>query len=175
MTIGYLTFVTRTRTMGFDYDTPVLVIHTDTAREISHLPFVEQILREDGATAITPIARGTSAIANPQRGSEPRDHRLAPVPVSDMWLQVMRGEYDRRAKVIMVLEPVNDTGTAPSDELPVTGFAPDAPLPHWLAAVFTEELRIANQDVPVVSDFQNTIVAFPHVFRSVEEWAGTQR
>ncbi|MCI2421111.1 hypothetical protein MOQ72_27075 [Saccharopolyspora sp. K220] len=172
MTIRYLTFVFMTRTQGSDFDIPVLAIHTDTEQEVAHLPFVEQLLHHAEPSEITPIARGYSEIANHRDNSEPRDHRLAPVAVSDEWLRVMRKEYDQQAKIVMILEPITST-EAMSSEIPATGAPAGVHLPDWLGALFTGQLHMATQDVPVVDDLLMTIAAFPHVYRSVDEWAST--
>jgi len=170
MTIQFTTFVAQTTRLGFDYDTPTLVVHTDLDREIEHLPFVEQLLRE-ADDQVTPIARGYSPLANHRHSTEPRDHRLAPVPVSAQWQHVMRAQYDHRAKVIMVLQPVTSTGTLAGD-VPATGAAPGVSLPSWLDLLFTSGVPIATRDVPVQTEFMMTIAAWPHIFSSVEEWAG---
>jgi len=173
VTIQFTAFVAQTSRTGFDYDTPALVVHTDTDREIEHLPFVEQLLRE-ADDEVTPIARGCSPLANHRQGTEPRDHRLAPVPVSAQWQHVMRAQYDHRAKVIMVLRPVISTGAVASD-VPATGAAPGASLPNWLDLLFTPGAPIATRDVPIETEFLMTIAAWPKVFGSVGEWAGEAR
>ncbi|ASR39902.1 hypothetical protein BAY61_31970 (plasmid) [Prauserella marina] len=169
MTIQFLTFVVQTSRVGFDYDVPTLVVYTDVADEIDHLPLVEQLLQEDDTT-VTPIARGYSPLAQHRHDDIP-DHRLAPVPVSAEWLHVMREQYDHRAKIMMVRDPIPaNTNTEPSTM--ATGAAPGITLPAWLNILFPPtDTRIAGRDVPVQNDILMTIATQPRAFTSVEEWA----
>jgi hypothetical protein len=168
VTIDYVTYILKTSDMGFDYDTPVLAIHTDRESEIGHLPFVEQVLLNADTHTISPIARGYSPLANPGVPADERDHRLAPVAVSPQWLDLV-GEYDG-VKVMLVRQPVL-SGDPLSSDHPMGDAAPGSVLPDWLARTLDDTLAMALQNVPVTSSFMMTIAAWPTTFDSVEDWA----
>jgi hypothetical protein len=111
---------------------PVLVFGPEDASEIPDLPLVTSL--HVMVNEATPMMR-----ASPLG---------FPVPVSDYWVDAVKG-YGNEAKIVLLLEPVpGDIDTSYAQ--PEVGVH-DADLPAWLPMMIGGGLKLAMRDVPVTS------------------------
>ncbi|MER5599890.1 hypothetical protein [Streptomyces sp. NPDC002265] len=90
MAIHFTTFVMPGAAMGQPHDTPFLVLGAETAEEIDTIPAVTSMHRVGNHAMLLCHAAPV----------------LAEVPVTDLWGKVSAEQYDARAKVVVVRDPV---------------------------------------------------------------------
>jgi hypothetical protein len=152
--IHYTTFVMPQQMTGFEWATPVLVLAADSTEEIPKIPLVTSMHVLDN-TAM-PLAHATPV--------------LGEFPVSDVWVTVSQREYDERAKVVIVRDPVPVGDTTESAVLGA-GVSGER-LPGWLDLMFTAQIRSATRDVPCGygSDAASVVMSTEHV-HGLKDWA----
>ncbi|MFI1203562.1 hypothetical protein ACH4VR_29720 [Streptomyces sp. NPDC020883] len=113
-----------------DFHVPFFVLGADTVEEIQTIPLVTSVHRIENE--IMPYSHASEV--------------LGPAPVTDLWARTVDEEYDSRAKVVMVLDPV-PTGVSTEYAAMAEGvLGPD--LPPWLGLMLAAKLRCATRDVP---------------------------
>ncbi|MFB8199357.1 hypothetical protein [Kitasatospora purpeofusca] len=132
MSVHFTTFVLPKTAINLPHDTPFLVFGADTAEEITSIPL---------ATSLHVIGNELMPLVH---ASE-----TYPVPVSDHWIRASMEEYDRAAKVAVVLEPVPADISTEWAELTEGALGPD--LPPWLSMMLFAKLHVVTRDVPVTS------------------------
>ncbi|MEY9842893.1 hypothetical protein [Streptacidiphilus sp. EB103A] len=129
----YTTFVLPGTAVGLDYDTPILIFGADSVQETRGLPLVTSIHR----------------IGNEAMGYVHASPLGWAFPVTDVWANTAEEQYDHRAKVIVLREPVPAGVSTEHADLARGVLGPD--LPSWLGLLLAGRLNHAGRDVPVSS------------------------
>ncbi|UXY32382.1 hypothetical protein [Streptomyces sp. HUAS TT20] len=98
---------------------------------------------------------------------------LGEIPVSDVWGAVVREQYDARAKIVILRDPVPAEVDLPYAELTEGLLGED--LPAWLGLMMAMEIRSYARDVPVtVGESSEDILSIgidPAAPTTFPEWA----
>jgi hypothetical protein len=131
MSLHYTTFVMPGAVMGLPHDTPFLVLGAETAEEVGSIPAVTSLHRV--GNYVTPFSHASAV--------------LEEVPVTDLWGAVSREQYDERAKVVVLRDPVPRDISTEYAELTEGVLGPD--IPPWVGLMLAMKLRSYTRDVPV--------------------------
>ena len=132
MTVHHTTFVLPPTELS-PHATPFVVFGADTEAETEQIPLVTSLHRIGNLA--TPFSH-----VNPVLGV---------FPVSDAWARAVGEDYDGRAKVVILREPV-PTGISTEDADLARGvLGPDPPA--WTGILLAGRIRAASRDVPVTS------------------------
>ncbi|RCV53455.1 hypothetical protein [Marinitenerispora sediminis] len=143
---------------GHGYATPVVVLGADTATEISEIPLVTSLHRIE--YEVVPYVHATPVLGRAR--------------VSQIWVDAVELDYDRRAKIVVVREPVpGDIDTSYAN--PATGVTGED-LPPWMRLLLAGQLHLATRDVPVSSGRSAMDVAIDAAApTTLPEWAQQER
>lgn len=130
MAIHYTSFVLPAAAIGLSYDTPFLVFGADTVEEIETIPLVTSLHRT--GNSVMPFCHASMV--------------LGEIPVTDRWAETVMEQYDDRAKVVIVRDPVPAGVPTEYAELAKGVLGPD--LPAWLGLMLGQQLHSASRDVP---------------------------
>ena len=133
MASHYTTFVLPGTAVGLDYDTPALILGADSVQETRALPLITSIHR----------------IGNEAMGYVHASPLNWVFPVTDAWADTAEQQYDHRAKVIVLREPVPAGVSTEHADLTRGVLGPD--LPAWVGVFLAGQLNYAGRDVPVGS------------------------
>jgi len=131
MAIHHSTFVMPGATMGLPHDTPFLVLGAESVEELGSIPAVTSLHRV--GNHVTPFCHASAV--------------LTQIPVTDVWGTVSREQYDKKAKVVILRDPVPLGTTTEYTELSKGVLGPD--LPPWLGPMLAMEIRSYTRDVLV--------------------------
>ncbi|MFC7331368.1 hypothetical protein [Marinactinospora rubrisoli] len=124
-------FTIPARLSGLGYATPVLAVAADTAEETAGLPLITSAHRIDDEVMAYCHAAAV----------------LGPIAVPRPWVEVVEGEYDRRAKIALLREPVPREVEAGDAELAAELGGRD--VPAWAGRLVAGRLHAALRDVAV--------------------------
>ncbi|MFD6149436.1 hypothetical protein [Streptomyces sp. NPDC060243] len=131
MPIHYTTFVMPGAAMGMPHDTPFFVLGAESEEEVGSIPAVTSLHRT--GNHMTPYSHASTV--------------LGKVPVSDIWATTSAEQYDSRAKVVIMRDPVPVGIDTKYAELTEGILGPD--LPPWAGLVLAAQIRSYVRDVPV--------------------------
>ncbi|SEE85380.1 hypothetical protein SAMN05216483_6801 [Streptomyces sp. 2131.1] len=131
MPIHYTTFVMPGAVMGMPHDTPFFVLGAEFKEELGSIPAVTSLHRIENQ--MMPYSHASMV--------------LGEVPVSDLWATTSTEQYDGRAKVVILRDPVPHDVDTKYAELTEGVLGPD--LPPWLGLMLAGEIRSYSRDVPV--------------------------
>lgn len=131
MSIHYLTFVMPGAVMGLPHDTPFFVLGAESAEEFGAIPAVTSLHRI--GNHVMPFSHASMVLGETR--------------VTDVWATTSTEQYDGRAKVVVLRDPVPQDVSTEYADLTEGVLGPD--LPPWLGLMLAAELRSYTRDVPV--------------------------
>ena len=153
--IHHTTFVMPDVASGLGYDVPFLVLGADTPEEAARIPLVTSLHRIHNSAM--PFVHASPV--------------LGEFPVTDAWATAVSQQYDDRAKVVLLRDPIPAGISTEYAELTKGVLGPN--LPPWLGAMLEGAIRSAVRDVPVTAGTNPLSVGIDPtaLTGSIEAWA----